>query len=58
MVPSFPVYLFDIDGTLLDSAPDITGAMRDVLAHHNPPRPITQPYLNSFIGHHLHHPLH
>lgn len=54
MVPAFPVYLFDIDGTLVDSAPDITGAVRDVLAHHNPAREITQEYLSSFIGHHLH----
>lgn len=54
MVPSFPVYLFDIDGTLVDSAPDITGAVRDVLAYHNPAREITQEYLSSFIGHHLH----
>jgi len=30
-VPRFPVYLFDVDGTLLDSAPDICGAMQDVL---------------------------
>ena len=54
MVPSFPVYLFDIDGTLVDSAPDITGAVRDVLAQHKPARELTQPYLQSFIGHHLH----
>ena len=32
MIPQFPVYLFDIDGTLLDSAPDICGAQSDVLA--------------------------
>ena len=30
-VPSFPVYLFDIDGTLLDSALDICGAVQQVL---------------------------
>ena len=54
MVPSFPVYLFDIDGTLVDSAPDITGAIREVLAHHPLDREIPQPYLQSFIGHHLH----
>lgn len=54
MVPAFPVYLFDIDGTLVDSAPDITGAVRDVLAHHKPAREYTQEYLESFIGHHLH----
>jgi HAD superfamily hydrolase (TIGR01509 family) len=27
----YPVYLFDIDGTLLDSAPDICGAQSEVL---------------------------
>jgi len=54
LVPSFPVYLFDIDGTLLDSAPDITGAVRGVLAHHSPQRELSQQYLESFIGHHLH----
>ena len=32
MIPRFPVYLFDIDGTLLDSAPDICGAQSEVLA--------------------------
>ena len=32
MVPAFPVYLFDLDGTLMDSAADICGAQRDVLA--------------------------
>ena len=32
MIPAFPVYLFDIDGTLLDSAQDICGAIQQVLA--------------------------
>ncbi len=31
MIPPFKAYLFDVDGTLLDSAPDIVGAARDVL---------------------------
>ena len=31
MIPQFPVYLFDIDGTLLDSAEDICGAIQRVL---------------------------
>jgi len=26
---AFPVYLFDVDGTLTDSAPDITGSVLD-----------------------------
>ena len=32
VIPRFPVYLFDIDGTLLDSAEDICGAIQQVLA--------------------------
>ena len=32
MIPAYPVYLFDIDGTLLDSAPDICAAQCEVLA--------------------------
>ena len=31
MIPSFPVYLFDVDGTLMDSAADICGAVQTVL---------------------------
>ncbi len=31
MIPAFPVYLFDVDGTLLDSAEDICSAVRGVL---------------------------
>jgi HAD superfamily hydrolase (TIGR01509 family) len=31
VIPRYPVYLFDIDGTLLDSAPDICGAQSEVL---------------------------
>ncbi len=27
----FPVYLFDVDGTLVHSAPDIYGAIQEVL---------------------------
>jgi HAD superfamily hydrolase (TIGR01509 family) len=52
VIPSFPVYLFDVDGTLLESAPDITGALREVLSRY----PITVPpqsRLESSIGKHL-----
>lgn len=52
MIPSFPVYLFDVDGTLLDSATDICGAVRDALSTTEAP-PVTDAYLQSFIGHHL-----
>jgi len=51
-VPRFPVYLFDIDGTLLDSAPDICGAVQHVLdANGGGARSFD--YLKSFVGLHL-----
>lgn len=55
-IPDFPVYLFDIDGTLLDSAEDICGAVQHVIsaAGHPPSRPTDFEYLRSFIGLHLH----
>jgi HAD superfamily hydrolase (TIGR01509 family) len=52
VIPAFPVYLFDVDGTLVDSAPDICGAQLEVLAA----RGIThfdEPFLRSYIGRHL-----
>jgi HAD superfamily hydrolase (TIGR01509 family) len=52
VIPSFPVYLFDIDGTLLDSAQDICGAVQQVLDTTSCP-PVTYEYLKSFIGRHL-----
>ena len=52
MVPRFPVYLFDIDGTLLDSAPDICGAMRQVLESTERPD-VPFDFLRSYIGRHL-----
>jgi len=51
-VPRFAVYLFDIDGTLVDSAPDICGAMREVLASTKAPQ-LSDEYLRGFIGYHL-----
>jgi HAD superfamily hydrolase (TIGR01509 family) len=51
-VPAFPVYLFDIDGTLLDSAQDICGAVQQVLDN-NPCQPVTFEFLQSYIGRHL-----
>lgn len=52
MIPSFPVYLFDIDGTLLDSAEDICGAVQHVLDCNGCSE---QPFdfLKSYIGLHL-----
>ena len=51
-VPEFPVYLFDVDGTLLDSATDICGAIQGVLAttcQNN----VTDEFLRGYIGRHL-----
>ena len=52
MIPAFPIYLFDIDGTLLDSAEDICGAIQQVLDA-NLSRPVTFEILKSYIGRHL-----
>jgi len=51
-VPRFPVYLFDIDGTLLDSARDICGAIQQVLAS-TPCDPVSFEFLKGYIGLHL-----
>jgi len=53
VIPAFPVYLFDIDGTLLDSAQDICGAVRQTLDTVPDCPPVTYDYLKSFIGRHL-----
>ena len=53
MIPAFPVYLFDIDGTLLDSAQDICGAIQQVLAVNPSRRPVTFDDLKGYIGRHL-----
>lgn len=52
MIPSFPVYLFDIDGTLLDSAVDICGAIEQVILQEGATAPSFS-YLRSFVGLHL-----
>lgn len=52
MIPRYPCYLFDVDGTLLDSAQDICGALATVLA--STPRPdVPFEFLKSYIGRHL-----
>jgi phosphoglycolate phosphatase len=56
VIPPFPVYLFDIDGTLVDSAADICGAIEEVLGKpgRTPARNgLDHTYLKSFIGRHL-----
>ena len=48
----YPVVLFDVDGTLVDSAPDICGAVQTVLAG-TPRVGVPYDYLKTFIGRHL-----
>jgi 2-phosphoglycolate phosphatase len=50
VIPRFAVYLFDIDGTLVDSAQDICAAMRGALATVAEAPTVTEAYLRSFIG--------
>jgi phosphoglycolate phosphatase len=56
VIPRFPVYLFDIDGTLLDSAQDICGAIQQVLfstsaaSRPAPAKDATFDYLKGFVG--------
>lgn len=52
MIPAYPIYLFDVDGTLLDSAADICGAVQQALVGTRA-RPVDLPYLQTYIGHHL-----
>ncbi len=52
MIPTFPVYIFDVDGTLLDSAQDICGAVQQVLETTDCP-PMAFEFLKSYIGRHL-----
>ncbi len=51
-IPPFRAYLFDVDGTLLDSAPDICGAVSNVLSRTSKPD-VPYAYLRTFIGRHL-----
>jgi HAD superfamily hydrolase (TIGR01509 family) len=52
LIPHFPVYLFDVDGTLLDSAADICGAIQGVLANTSQSR-VSDEFLRHYIGRHL-----
>lgn len=51
-VPAFPVYLFDIDGTLVDSALDICGAVQSVLVK-SQRNDVEFQFLKGYIGRHL-----
>lgn len=48
----FSVYLFDVDGTLVDSAVDICGAIQAVLAATRQ-NAVSDEFLRSYIGRHL-----
>ena len=51
-VPQFPVYLFDVDGTLVDSAPDICFAIQGSLATTRQ-CDVDEQFLRRYIGRHL-----
>jgi phosphoglycolate phosphatase len=52
VIPAFPVYLFDVDGTLMDSAADICGAIQAVLKT-TPRNDVPDSFLKRYIGYHL-----
>jgi phosphoglycolate phosphatase len=52
VIPAFPVYLFDVDGTLVDSAADICGALQAVLSQTSRPD-VEHSFLKKYIGYHL-----
>ncbi len=51
-IPAFGVYVFDVDGTLVDSAADICGAIQEVLAT-TPQNQVPNEFLRGYIGWHL-----
>jgi HAD superfamily hydrolase (TIGR01549 family) len=52
VVPAFRFYLFDVDGTLVDSAEDICGAIQGVLACASR-TDVPDEFLRRYIGRHL-----
>jgi phosphoglycolate phosphatase len=52
LIPQFSVYLFDLDGTLVDSAADICGAIQGALAT-TAHADVGHDLLRSYIGRHL-----
>jgi len=53
VIPAFPVYLFDLDGTLLDSAHDICGTVQQVLSETDEKPDVSHEFLKGYIGRHL-----
>jgi len=52
VIPAFQTYLFDVDGTLVDSAADICGAIQGVLAG-TAQNAVPFEFLKGYIGRHL-----
>jgi phosphoglycolate phosphatase len=48
-----PALIFDLDGTLVDTAPDLLGALNAVLVREGR-RPVTRPDLRHLVGHGAH----
>jgi len=53
LIPRYAVYLFDVDGTLTNSAPDICGAIQHVIAPHLQGPTVSNEFLTRYIGRHL-----
>jgi HAD superfamily hydrolase (TIGR01549 family) len=53
VIPAFDAYLFDLDGTLLNSAVDICGAVEQVLSATSERPTLSHEYLRGYIGRHL-----
>jgi phosphoglycolate phosphatase len=52
LLPRFALYIFDVDGTLMDSARDICGAIQEALAARGRTE-VTDAFLRPYIGRHL-----
>lgn len=50
MKPMFDLVMFDLDGTLIETAPEICDAVNDTLHHFKLPA-VTQQQVNDWIGH-------
>jgi HAD superfamily hydrolase (TIGR01549 family) len=53
VIPAFDAYLFDLDGTLLNSALDICGAVQQVLSATDESPTFSHEFLQGYIGRHL-----
>jgi phosphoglycolate phosphatase len=50
MNPMFDLVMFDLDGTLIETAPEICDAVNDTLRHFDLKK-VTQQRVNDWIGH-------